>query len=209
MRKLLFAALSLAFATDAIAQGRIVDLHMAMAQGDIAIESVFGTGGSTGAVLDARLANRSSRDVLIDVFLRAPLYLRNSGGGQNMVATQLYGRDGSYFVDGDNRGFVRLGASERLPVTLVAYCADFDLDNPTAAEAFSVATVPEGIEGVMKALIEQQRQDPSTDYGVAGQLALWVAQGHSLDEIRARFPFTPFDVAQMERLLAMTPGSQL
>ena len=45
-----FAVLSLAFATDAIAQGRIVDLHMAMAQGDIAIESVFGTGGSTGAV---------------------------------------------------------------------------------------------------------------------------------------------------------------
>ena len=109
-------------------QSQVVSLREAMTRGAIAIESVAGTGGSSGTVLHGDLVNHNSAYYSIDVRLDTPLYFRNRSAGQNMVAVQLYGRDGSYMSDG-TRGFVRVGPRARLPITFVAYCADFDKEN--------------------------------------------------------------------------------
>ena len=181
-------------------QSEVVSLREAMTRGAIAIESVAGTGGSSGTVLHGDLVNHNSAYYSIDVRLDTPLYFRNRSAGQNMVAVQLYGRDGSYMSDG-TRGFVRVGPRARLPITFVAYCADFDKENPTVTDIFAIARMPPEISIVVQKIAAFESASPATDTTVAAQLALWVAQGQTLDEIGERFPFSMEDVAMMREIL--------
>ena len=201
----LLVTLAVGLAGTAYGELRVVGLQESMARGEVALESVSGTGGSSGPVLQGQLVNESAAYLGIDVRLGVPMYFRNRGNGQNMVATQLYGRDGSYFSDGE-RAFVRLVPGERLPITFVAYCADFEKDNPAAADVFSVSATPAEIDRTARKIAVYERAHPEADTTVAAQLALWVAQEHSLEEIRPKFAFTAADVATMEAILRTDPG---
>ena len=176
-----------------------------MARGEVALESVSGTGGSSGTVLEGQLVSQSRASLEIDVWLSVPMYFRNSGRGQNMVATQLYGRDGSYLSDGE-REFIRVAPGARLPIIFVAYCADFDKENPTAAEVFAVAPMWAEIDLVMRRIAAYERAHSEVETTVAAQLALWVAQELGLEDIRQKFAFTAADVAMMEEMLRTDPG---
>ena len=154
-------------------------------------------------VIEGFLANQSPVDQDINVRLRLPIYFANSGKGQNMVATQVYGRDGSYFLDG-NEGYLRVNGNSRTPVVFVAYCADFDKDNPTKADGFSIAQMPPAIEEVVRSISQVEQGNPQVSLTVAAQLALWVHQGKSLDAINERFQFSEIDVEWMNKILQTT-----
>lgn len=72
----------------------LVSLNNSVNQGIIVIESVSGTGGSSGNVLNAVLVNTTATAQRILVHFDSSLFFRNRGAAQDMVATQVYGRDG-------------------------------------------------------------------------------------------------------------------
>ena len=177
-------------------------LHDALAQSSVVIESATGTGGSSGMVIHGVLGNRTEVAQRILVHFKAPLFFRNRGVAQNMAATQVYGRDGSYWLQDDGKPFVEVGAGARLRVTFVAYCADFEKDNPGALDSFDVAPLPQRIAIVMRQISAYESAHPDAETTRASQLALWVAQGHALAAIAERFGFDRNDEAMMRAILA-------
>lgn len=186
-----------------VGQSNVEQLHNAIAEGDITIEAVAGTGGSSGMVIEAYLVNQGPVDQDINVHLDFPIYFANLGEGQNMVATQLYERNGAYLSDG-TQSFVRVTANSRIAITFVAYCADFGKDNPTKEDLFTLEDIPPEIHGVVRSIAAAEQASPDADLTVAAQLALWVAQGTSLDAISKRFRFSDHDVAWMHEILRGT-----
>ena len=79
----------------------------------------------------------------------------------------------------------------------MAYCVDFEKDNPTQAESFDVADSPSNLDRVTAAIQEYSRKNPNTDITSAAQAAIWMAQGVSIDDIRTKFP-----VSSSEEILA-------
>lgn len=181
----------------------LTSLNDSVEQGIVAIKSVTGTGGSSGTVLNAVLVNATATAQRILVHLDAPLFFRNRGVAQNMAATQVLGRDGSYWQPAGGMPYVEIAAGSRLPVTFVAYCADFERDNPSATDAFNVAPVPLHLAAVMRQISAYETANQDVDTMKASQLALWVAQGHTLAAIGDRFGFDANDKAIMDAILAM------
>ena len=176
------------------------DLAQAVASGDVVLVEVTGNGGSSGTALEGVLVNSSARIIRIDVSLKVPLFFRNKGPGQNMLATNVYGRGGSYFRQG-GRSFLRLRPRERLQVVLLAYCADFEKDNPTRDSSFRETAIPKKLGSIAAKISAYQKQHPNLDLTVAAQLALWRAQGISLDKIAQRFPFRAHHLRDMRAIL--------
>ena len=153
-------------------------------------------------VINAVLVNGTAMAQRILVHLNVPLFFRNRGVAQNMAATQVYGHDGSYRQHGDGIPYVEVEAGARLPVTFIAYCADFEKDNPSAADAFDVAPLPQRVSMVMRQISAYETANRDVGTTKASQLALWVAQGHTLDAIGERFGFGGNDTAIMHAILA-------
>ena len=175
-------------------------------KGDITIEAITGTGRSTGTVVDAVLVNRSPIAHNINVRLDVPIFFVNRGAGQNMVATHVYGQGGSYFLVG-SESFVEVAGNSRTPIVLLAYCVDFEKDNPTSNEYFKIGELPAEIEGIMRSIAMVQQENSDLDITVSAQLALWVVQGESLENIRKKFSFDEQeDVDWMKRILQANGG---
>lgn len=198
----LLCAACLFVISNATSQSAIEQLHETLANGDLSTESIVGTGGSSGLVIKGYLVNNSSVDLNINIHLDVPVYFANRGKGQNMVATQVYGRGGSYRSNGTH-GFIQIPRSSRVSVEFLAFCVDFDKPNPTSYDLFDVMDMPTEIHGVMRSITEVERANPNSDLTIASQLALWVSQGESLEEIRNRFEFSQFDVARMHEILKL------
>lgn len=180
-------------------------LNVAMKERRVAIESVTGTGGSSGAVLAAVLANRTPVAQRILVHLETPLFFRNRGETQNMAVTQVYGHDGRYWLSDDGTRYIELPVGDRLPVTFVAYCVDFDKENPGATDTFDVEPLPQAIAQVMRQISAYEAANPNVDTTKASQLALWVAQGETTHTIADRFSFNEQDKAMMQAILGTIP----
>ena len=147
------------------ATNELKSLNDGIGQGSITIESVAGTGRSSGMALNAVLTNTTEMTQRIFVYLDAPLYFRNrNSAAQDMVATQVYARDGMYWRQSDHTPFIEVAAWSRLPVTFVAYCADFDKDNPSGADALDIVPVRQSIATVMRQIsaYEAANQDVDT-----------------------------------------------
>ena len=197
---LLLCAACLLITSDATSQSAVEQLHDTIAKGDLTIEAIVGTGSSTGLAIKGYLANQSSVVQNINIHLDVPVYFANRGKGQNMVATQVYGRGGSFFSDGTH-GFVSIPGNSRTPVEFVAFCVDFDKTNPTSNDLFDVTDMPAEIHGVVRSITEVEQANLNSDLTVAAQLALWVTQGESLEDIRERFEFSQIDVVWMHQIL--------
>lgn len=126
----------------------------------------------------------------IAVNLPRPLFLVNQGLSQNMVATGVYLSSGQYSTDG-RRPFITLRPKSRTAVIFVAYCVDFDKDNPSVRDRFTVGSIPPVIEPVLTNIRAYVIANPKADITVAAQAAVWLVQGKSISEIRTRFPVTP------------------
>lgn len=172
------------------AQMAVSDLRGEVDARRIQLVSAAGNGGSSGHAITAYLINETATAKRIDVNLSRPLFLVNAGSGQDMIAIQVYLSDGAYSSDG-RRSFITLRSRVRTGVVFVAFCADFDKDNPTERDRFSVGSVPPVLVPVMANIRAHINANPNADVIAAAQAAIWLAQGKSIREIRERFPVTP------------------
>lgn len=186
----------------AIAQTTVSDLHAEIQAGRIAVESMRGNGSSTGMAIDGRIRNTTSRTLQINTNLRQPMYLSNrtSGLRQNMVAFSVYGQGGSYYTDGRN-SFIKVSPNQSLDVQLLAYCADYERENPHSTDQFDISQVPPEISEITRKISEYKRKNPDDDSIQAFQVALWLAQGLSPEEIRRTFEFSQQDELKARRIM--------
>ena len=168
------------------------DLAELISTGAVSLLRASGNGASSGNSIDAVLKNNTGRAIDVDVFMRQPLFLANRGAGQNMIASMVLGADGGYMQKGE-RSVVTLKPSEEFNASMVAYCADFEKENPTEAETFMVAQAPANLTPVISRINEYVQANPNTDVTAAAQVAIWMVQNESPDEIAKKFEFTPAD----------------
>lgn len=127
------------------------DLAVELDSGQITMEAATGNGASSGYAVEGYLVNQHTIEVSVDISLNRPLFMRNRGRGQNMVATHVYLGGGRYQSDG-RRSFISLKPKLRTRVQFVAYCVDFEKDNPVSTDTFSLAPPPADLETVLKAI---------------------------------------------------------
>ncbi|MBX3726810.1 MAG: hypothetical protein KF823_12945 [Xanthomonadales bacterium] len=160
--------------------------------GILAVVRANGNGSSSGASMEGIIQNSSSRPVHVDIIMSRPVFFRNGGRGQNMIASMILNGDNSYSQSRGN-SFVSLRPNEQSGVKFIAYCADFEKDNPTPSETFTVDTAPPHLVNVMRRVAAHARANPDADFTVPAQVAVWLAQGVNSAEIAKRFPFTASD----------------
>ena len=175
----------------------VEDLAAALDRGHVApYEAASGTGASSGLAVDAYLINQRNTDVSLDISLRQPLFLRNRGRGQSMFVIKVYLRGGRYESDGF-RSFISLQPKLLTPVQFVAYCADFDKDNPSNTEELVRDAPPVSLLPLLQSISNYESSHPNQDITIAAQAAIWLAQGVSIEEVR-----TKFEVDRDQELLA-------
>ena len=196
----LAVAASCALNSAAYAEMNIENLVQAMKSGDVEIMSITGNGGSSGPVLKGYLLNRSSVSKYLDVRLDRALFFKNKGSGQNIIATQIYQRDLSYMSDGE-RSFISLEPDELLEIMFIAYCVEFEKDNPSSGESFAIREIPQNLSEIAKKISAFEKANPSKDATISAQLALWREQGVSLKKISEKFEFDRDDETEMRAIL--------
>ena len=140
--------------------------------------------------MDGYLINDTAAERHVGIYLSRPIYLRNSGAGQGMVATEVYLGDGGYQSD-SRSSFIALSPGVQTRVVFIAYCVDFEKDNPSGSDRMTVGSVPAILNRVMSSIGSYVRANPDAEVGVATQLAIWLVQGVDTAAIRSRFEFTP------------------
>lgn len=175
------------------------DLASLLGDGLLELVDARGNGASSGNSVDGVLRNTSGRAVKVDIVLNQPLYFRNGGRGQNMVGAMVVSGDGGYVSDGRN-AYIEIPASRETEVSFVAYCADFDKDNPGPHEHFTIDNAPPELASVMDRIAAVNRKDPSRDIMVAAQVAVWLAQGISAEDISEKFEFNSSELALAREL---------
>jgi hypothetical protein len=193
MRKLLLMVIVAAMPGMLFAQSSVLDIDAALRNGDVTLTAA-GNGGSSGASIDGYLQNNRARIIRVNIVISDGLYLKNSGSAQNMVATQLYFADGGYYME-DTLAFIELEPNSRTPVTLIAFCADFELDNPSSGDSFNRASMPSDLRSIAAKVSRYMANHPDEDTITAAQLAFWLTRGETLDSINKKFDFTPDDTA--------------
>ncbi len=159
---------------------------------NISITKITGMGASSGTSLLGVLVNKSANDIKVSVNLSEPLFFHNWGDGQNMVATQVLLRNGSYMSSG-SESFIVIPGGGSVDVVFMAYCADFEKDNPSPLDKFGVSTVPEKLRDISRSIAAYEKLHLGENLTAAAQVALWLSQGVSAEDIRSRFSFTPLD----------------
>lgn len=175
----------------------VTGLLYEISSGNMAVISTQGTGASSGSAINGYLVNKSANQKNINVYLDEPIYFKNSGGGQNMIATQIYNKGGRYRSDGKN-SFITIKSGERKEITFIAYCVDFEKENPTSYESFSITPVPNNIKKLFNGILLSKESNI-----VAIQLALWIAQGESTNEIKKKFNFSYSDEILARQLIKL------
>jgi TPR repeat protein len=191
-----------------VGQTVIRDLYDEMQAGRVSLVTAVGNGNSSGTSVLGTLANKTARAIHIGVDLLTPLYLANSGRGQNMIAAQIFLRDGRYLIE-DGRSFITLEPNQaQVPVSFIAFCVDLDRDNPSATDRFTTASTPPILDQVMANIADSLRVNRDRDFTAAAQLAVWLAQGEDIESIRSTFDFEPEDET-LARVLAFQPDPYL
>ena len=104
MNKLVGLVMAFAAAMGSLsAQTVVYDLHDEFDSGRVRLISATGMGRSSGASVEGYLINDTAAERHVGIYLSRPIYLRNSGAGQDMIATEVYLGDGGYQSDGRAR----------------------------------------------------------------------------------------------------------
>lgn len=198
----LLTIILLFFLTNSLnAQDTVVDLLEEIEKGSVQIDSISGNGNSSGTALEGYLVNQTDSELRINVIMNESIYFENSSGNQNMIATQIYGREGGYYSDGSDNYFIVLEPRERLPISLYSYCADFEKDNPSNGDSFKISSLPNQLSGIVDRIKSLEISSFHDDVLSAAQVALWLAQDVDLSDIRDRFEFSEGDLTIARRLL--------
>lgn len=172
------------------------ELHDEIDAGNIQLVTANGNGSLSGAAVVGALRNRTEAPLRVNVYLARPIFLVNDGQGQNMVASEVYFGDGDYMSDG-RRPFLELAPDEETPVRFIAYCASFDGENPSPDESYSMGDMPANLESVMSSINAFAYANPRMELTNTAQMAIWLAQGESPEEIKNRI-----EVSEAEEGLA-------
>lgn len=170
------------------------DLADLLNAGVLSIMSTTGNGSSSGASVNGVIRNNSQRKVSVDIVMSRPVFFRNGGRGQNMIGSMIFKAGGGYVSDGTH-SFVSLEPNEQTGVMFIAYCVDFDKDNPTSREQFTIDDAPPDLAEVMRRIAAYSRANPEADITVPAQVAVWLSQGIGARKIREKFAFTSSDEA--------------
>jgi hypothetical protein len=176
-----------------------VDMDAALRNGDISLMA-SGNGASSGASIDGYLQNNGTRLLRISTVISGGLYLKNSGLAQNMVAVQVYFADGGYYIE-DNLLFIELEPGSRTPVMLIAFCADFELDNPSSDDSFRRDSMPSDLRSIAAKVSRYMADYPDEDAVTAAQIAFWLTRGETLESINKKFDFSADDAALARRIM--------
>jgi hypothetical protein len=174
------------------AQITVKDLGSVLEEGKIRFIEIRGNDTSSGASVEASLENLTDAVLNINVYMANPMFFINQGKGQNMAALQVYLSDGSYKTYGTH-SFISLRPRQRENVIFIAYCANFEKDNPSTSETFSVGEVPQNLKKVLTNIMQYAKEYPDEDITTAAQIAVWYATGWSSKEISEKFAFTEED----------------
>ncbi|MDR1654623.1 MAG: hypothetical protein LBR96_01395 [Treponema sp.] len=166
-------------------------LSEAISSGDVTL-TANGNGSSSGSAVIGTLKNNKSNEIFINVVLNDGIYLRNSGSGQNMVAAQVFLSNGVYTTLRTNK-FIRLSPNANTQIMFLAFCADFERDNPAATEFFSYAAMPSGIQTISSKISRYMADKFDEDITIPIQLALWRSQEQSWEAISEKFIFDDSD----------------
>jgi len=194
MRKFFFISLLLTvvLAVQLYAQSsQVQQLNEALDSGNVTL-TANGNGSSSGTAIRGRLRNNTAVEIRINVIITRGLYLVNSGMGQNMIAAQVFLGSMEYYMSGSTY-YIRLPANSETQVVFVAYCANWDRDNPSASEAFSAAATPAGLIDISSKISRYMADNFDDDEITAVQIALWRSQGNTRAEIASHFRFDDDD----------------
>ena len=191
--RILFLIIMLFLAAGVFGQSntRIRQLKELLDNNDITI-NVQGNGSSSGTSILGTIRNATSAEIRLNVIINDGIYFQNSGKGQNMIAVQIYLSDMSCFGN-ENDYFIILRPNALTPVAIIAYCANFELSNPSASEKFTAARTPSNIRNISAKISRYMADNFDADETIAIQLALWRTQGKSRSEIAAIFEFSDSD----------------
>jgi hypothetical protein len=194
--------LSHIFSSPAHAQNGVLDLRNAIDAQQVRLVSVRGNGSSSGSSLSGYLENLTHSSIRIGTHFVKPIFLANSGAGQNMLATQVYGHDGTYYPDGST-GYISVPVRGRLQVQIIAYCVDFERDNPSNTETLRRAEIPARIRSIADKITRFERRNPTLDTTVASQIALWISQDIPEKDILERFRYSDEDRRIAQQIMAL------
>lgn len=187
-----------------MAQGyrdNITPLARALDSRELELIGVRGDGSSSGHVLHGTLRNNTSRAIRVRVRLADPMYFENgNSAAQNMVATEVYERDLSYYP-GNGNPFIEVRARDALPVTFNAYCVDFRKDNPSSGDRLSRRPIPKQYSDIFSRILAYERDNPDADTMVPAQIALWLARQETVASIATNFDFTPEQLTIARQIL--------
>jgi len=93
---------------------------------------------------------------------------------------------------------IEVPAGGKTPIVFVAFCADFDLPNPTASDSLYLAKTPEHLVPVANLVVSREVTEDDMN---ALQVAIWLKQGKTPAQIAETFPFTPADLARARQLI--------
>jgi len=111
-----------------------------------------------------------------------------------MLATQVYGPDGAYYVE-DQVSYIEIPPGETTPILFYAYCVDFEKDNPTAADSFTLGEMPSWLAPLASGVASYEESGDNSETMVRAQVALWLAQDEDPEAIRATFDVSDADLA--------------
>jgi hypothetical protein len=178
----------------------VVQLQDALTAGQIRLVSARGNGGSSGTVVEGELRNTTRAEIRINIHFYKPILMVNSGAGQNMIAAGIYLSDGTYLSDGIQQ-FIILKPSASTKVKFLAFCVDFEKENPTSKESFQIGDLSDGLINILQRINEYVIANPDADYVTAAQMAVWMAQGITIQSMREKFKFTDADERLARQLL--------
>ena len=183
-----------------VATAEIATLDELVKAGDVLVSDVRGSGHSTGPSLHGNLVNTTTTPLRISIHLSEGIYFSPGHSGvQNMVATAVYQRGGTYSED-QAGPFIELPPLGRRAVTFNAYCVDFDRENPGETDSMTAQPLPLWLTGILGRLLLYERSAQTDRSGIHAQIALWLTLGQTPEEIQERFPFGPQDLASARRI---------
>jgi hypothetical protein len=196
MRKVFLVVLGFCVAGGLFAQSIISrpvsELNDVLENGQAAL-TANGNGGSSGMVINGHLRNITSGELRINTSINRGIYFKNSGAGQNMIATRIYLKGGQYYSDGSHE-FIVLQSQENTEVSFIAFCANLERSNPSPEESFSSDTMPAELQTMAAKINRYLDEHPSDEnQTIVAQLALWRSQGKTWNEIGEHFGFTQSD----------------
>jgi len=170
---------------------KVIQLGDALSKGNVTL-TARGNGSSSGSAVLGTLKNNLPDEIHIDVILSGGIYLKNSGSGQNMIATRIFLSNGSYKMSGKSK-FISLSANKDIQILIIAYCADFELENPNTTESFSRVSIPSNLQSIASKISRYEADNFGNNLVNPIQLALWRFQGVSRKDIEKKFRFTDAD----------------